>query len=239
MSVKRSLFLVALVLCVSVIACDLADINPGDGGEPAPPVQQGPTNTPYVPPTFPPTHTSTPALEATATSTPGEAVAPTAESSPTPTWTPPPDGWMAHGALDFHLVLPERWSVIEEQFAGDELKFEAEDSKVVGAYPASVAVLFRYQYGSFGVEEVCEDFQVDYAIMGYEILKVDEGFEINGLPAFRFTARADLGYVTLKEYMYFYIDNTRILLVELYVDEAAWSSYASTFQKIGESFVVD
>lgn len=238
MNAKRSLLLFALMLCSAVVACDLADLIPSTGGEPAP-IQEGPTNTPRVQPTFPPTYTPTPTFQPTETATPGEVIPPTAESSPTPTRTPPPAGWMAHGTLGFHLILPERWNVIEEQFAGDTIKFEAVDSKDAGNYNATLIVYFQYQYGEFTIQEICDYYGPYFQSMGMVLLNTNCGFDLNGLPAGRFTFRDVLEGVTVREYMYFIVENTRIWLIELIVDEGAWSSYSSTFQTIAESFVLD
>ena len=238
MSGKRSLFIVVLILCSAAVACDLPDLNLSSGADQGT-VVEGPTSTPRVPPTFPPTYTPTPTLEATLTFTPGETIPPTSESSPTPTWTLPPEGWMAHGTLGFNLILPERWSVIEEQFAGDTIKFEAVDSVDVGNYNARVIVYFQYQYGTFTIQEICDYYGPYFELTGMQLLDIECGFEINGLPAGRFIYRFDFEGVTIREYMYFMVDNTRIWLVELLVDEIGWSSYTSTFQTIAKSFALD
>ncbi|MEJ2562155.1 MAG: hypothetical protein P8Z42_05635 [Anaerolineales bacterium] len=133
MNAKKSLLLIFIMLTCAAIACDIPALGQNTGssqGGNSQPV----SGSPRVQPTFPPTYTPTPTLQPTATSTPGEAVQPTSEFSPTPTSTPPPAGWMAHGVLGFHIILPERWNVLEEQFAGDTVKFEAEDSDDEGIW---------------------------------------------------------------------------------------------------------
>jgi len=238
MKTKRALFFVALMLSSAAIACDLPDLGGGAGGDPAP-VPGGPTNTPRVLPTFPPTYTSTPPLEATMTATPGEIIQPTSESSPTPTSTPPPAGWIAHGTLGFHLILPEGWSVLDDAAADDTIKFSAADLDGAGSYKASVYVSFKYQYGTFTIQEICDAFEPHFESLGLELMETKCDFEMNGLPAGRFITRFNLDGINVREYMYFFVENTRIWMVELIVDESVWSSYTSTFQTIAESFCMD
>lgn len=238
MNTKRSLLLVALMLCSAAIACDLPDLGGSAGGN-AEPVTGGPTNTPRVPPTFPPTYTPTPTLEATITATPGEVIQPTSESSPTPTSTPPPAGWIAHGTLGFRLILPEGWSVLDDAAADDSVKFEAVDLEGAGNYKASVFVSFRYQYDTFTIQEICDYYGPFFESVGMELMETKCGYEMNGLPAGRFLYRFNLDGINVREYMYFFVENTRIWLVELVVDENVWSSYTSTFQTIAESFCMD
>ena len=164
---------------------------------------------------------------------------PTSESSPTPTSTPPPAGWLAHGTLGFQLILPERWSVVDPTSADNSVKFEAVDLEGAGSYKASVFVSFRYQYGTFTIQEICDYYGPFFESVGMELMETQCGFEMNGLPAGRFTYRFNLEGVDVREHMYFFVENTRIWLVELIVDENIWSSYTSTFQTIAESFCMD
>lgn len=173
------------------------------------------------------------------TATPAEAVPPTSESSPTPTSTPPPAGWIAHGTLGFHIILPEGWSVLDDAAADDTVKFAAADLEGAGSYKASVFVSFKYQYSTFTIQEICDAFESLFAAAGLELMETKCGLDMNGLPAGRFITRFNLDGINVREYMYFSVENTRIWMVELIVDENVWSSYTSTFQTIAESFCMD
>jgi hypothetical protein len=238
MNAKKSLLLIFIMLTCAAIACDIPALGQNTGSSQGGNSQPA-SGSPRVQPTFPPTYTPTPTLQPTATSTPGEAVQPTSEFSPTPTSTPPPAGWMAHGVLGFHIILPERWNVLEEQFAGDTVKFEAEDSDDEGIWLAGITVQFQYQYGIVDVEDVCTEVRSYFEALGIQIEKSECNLEINGLPAGRLTVREVVYSQPVKEYIYFYADGTRIWVVSLYVDESDWSRYQSTFVTIGESFVLD
>ncbi len=238
MNAKRSLLLTLLILTCAVLACDLPASNSNAGsnqGGDSQPV----SGSPRVQPTFPPTYTPTPTLQPTVTSTPGEVVPPTAENSPTPTPTPPPAGWMAHGVLGFHIILPERWNVLEEQFAGDTVKFEAVDSDDEGIWLAGITVQFQYQYGVVDLADVCAEIEIYFEALGIQIEQIDCDLEINGLPAGRLTVREVIDSQPVREYIYFYAEGTRIWVVSLYVDESDWSRYKPTFVTIGESFVLE
>ncbi len=238
MNAKRSILLVLLVMTCAAIACDLPSLGQAGGSNQGGNVQPV-SGSPRVQPTFPPTYTPTPTLLPTATSTPGEIAQPTSEFSPTPTPTPPPAGWMAHGVLGFHIILPERWNVLEEQFAGDTIKFEAVDSDDEGFWLAGITVQFQYQYDIVDVGDVCTEVKYYFESFGIQIDKLECNLEINGLPAGRLTVREVVYSQPVKEYIYFYADGTRIWVVTMYVDESDWSRYQSTFVKIGESFVLD
>jgi hypothetical protein len=119
------------------------------------------------------------------------------------------------------------------------IKFQAVDLTGPGNYQATVVVSFKYQYGTFTIQEVCDVFSNELLLAGSTVMETQCGFELNGLEAGRITFQYELEGVNVNEYMYIMVENTRIWMVELLVDPSVWSSYKSTFVKIAESFALD
>ena len=73
---------------------------------------------------------------------------------------------------------------------------------------------------------------------GYGIIDTECGLKINDLDAARFTLSLQMGPLAVKQYQYVYVQEDRLWVLSLAVDDIEWSEYEPIFVIAAESFRV-
>jgi hypothetical protein len=177
-------------------------------------------------------------------------------------------GWKDYAVSDFHVALPERWEAVDVDEEGIQalwdalegvntewaqnitklysaeaaqkaMKFWARDTKLAGLGYATAVVTSEPRLIPIDIEDYCTLLPPVYKQMGLEMIESKCGLEINGLDAARFLIRVRMGTISMKQYQYIYVQETKSWALSLGVDATKWSEYEPIFVTAGESFRVD
>lgn len=218
---------------------------------------QSPTPTETPLPTFTETVTPTPTEELTATFTP---------TITSVSGINLPEGWTEYTSAEFAIGLPNRWEVVDIDQEGMDAMLEllldfdptwadmiesmyatgatappvffAMDTQMVGAGYANININKDFLPFAVPLKLLCDEFNVVYPEMGFNILESDCALDINGIPAARYLVEMSIGAFTSTQYQYLFLSGRDFWILNFSAEKIGWSEYQPIFISIAETFTL-